>query len=72
MFPKESEHFAFYAPGSGSEVLPLQESAIYLEDRIGLKTLDEQGKLVFMNLPGNHLDFSDEWFVDEIVLPYLQ
>ncbi len=53
--PTDSEHFGFYAPGSETEVVPLRESAIYLEDRIGLRTLDEDGRLVFMDVEGNHL-----------------
>ena len=70
--PVDSSHFGFYAPGSETEVLSLQESAIYLEDKIGLRTLDESGRLIFMDVVGNHLQFSDEWFLDEIILPYLQ
>merc|ERR1711936_733890 len=46
--PKESEHFEFYIPGQAEEILPLRESPIYTEDRIGLKALDEDGKLHFL------------------------
>jgi len=31
--PRESEHFEFYAPGSESVIVPLEESPIYTEDR---------------------------------------
>ena len=67
MIPVESEHFAFYVPGSESEILPLevtilpnllsfdslvltkthQDSPIYTEDRIGLRALDQEGRLVY-------------------------
>ena len=48
-----------------------RESPIYLEDWIGLRALDEAGKLVFLDTDGNHLIFTDEWFIENIVLPYL-
>ena len=49
----------------------LRESPIYTEDRVGLKVLDEAGKLVFLEYAGNHLIFTDEWFIENIVIPYL-
>jgi len=68
--PKESEHFEYYAPGQAKEILPLRESPIYLEDRIGLKALDEAGKLHFYEVEGDHLQFSRDWFVQEIINVY--
>ena len=35
--PIQSSHFEFYEDGSGKVVTPLRESALYLEDRLGLK-----------------------------------
>jgi len=69
--PKESQHFEFYSPGSSEELIPLRESPIYTEDRIGLKTLDEAGKLHFISIDGDHLQFSTDWFVENIVKIYL-
>ena len=37
--PKQSSHFEFYEDGSGTVVTPLRESALYLEDRLGLKVV---------------------------------
>jgi palmitoyl-protein thioesterase len=54
------------------EIVPLKESAIYTEDRIGLKALDEAGKLVFMETEGDHMEFTTEWFVENIVKVYFQ
>ena len=51
---------------------PPQESPIYTEDRIGLKTLDESGRLHLMAVEGNHLEFSRQWFIDEIINVYLK
>ena len=69
--PRESSHFEFYTPGQADVILPLRESPLYTEDRIGLKALDEAGRLVFMEVEGNHLEFSRQWFIDEIVNVYL-
>lgn len=48
--PRESEHFEFYTPGQSDVILPLKESPIYVEDRIGLKALDEAGGLHLLSV----------------------
>ena len=50
-------------------MLAYNETALYIEDWIGLKTLDETGKLDFLVSPGNHLKFTDKFFF-EIVDKY--
>lgn len=65
--PPESEWFGFYSPGQDQEILPLQQTKLYLEDRLGLKEMDEAGKLHFLSVDDDHLSFSDEWFLEEIV-----
>lgn len=66
--PKESAHFAFF---DGSRLVPLNESVLYTEDRLGLQKLDKQGKLVFGHAPGFHMQFSLEWFWEHVVEKYL-
>jgi len=70
--PRESGHFEFYYPGQADVLQPLRESPIYTEDRIGLKALDEAGKLHFLAVEGNHLEFSRDWFIQEIINVYLK
>lgn len=65
--PKESQWFEFYAPGQDVAIVPLRESKIYVEDRIGLKQLDLNGKLVLLATEGNHLQFTAQWFEDHII-----
>ena len=65
--PRETGHFEFYAPGQDKEILHLRESQIYLEDWIGLRTMDESGKLHFYDVPGDHLQVSLDFLVNEIV-----
>merc|ERR1711973_706919 len=69
--PRESEHFEFYTPGQSDVILPLRESPIYVEDRIGLKALDESGRLHFLDVEGNHLQFTRQWFIDNIINVFL-
>lgn len=69
--PVDSEWFGFYAPGQDDVLESLQESALYKEDRLGLKAMDENGQLVFLATDGEHLQFSTQWF-NENILQYLQ
>lgn len=57
VIPKES---GWWAEVNGTEVTPLIERAIYKEDWVGLKTLDEAGKLVFETIPGGHMTLGEE------------
>ena len=41
------------------------------EDLIGLRSLDERKGLVFTELPGFHMQFSDKNLVNDIIRPYL-
>ncbi|KAI9651211.1 hypothetical protein NHQ30_001249 [Ciborinia camelliae] len=57
VIPKES---GWWAEVNGTEITPLKERAIYKEDWVGLKTLDEAGKLVFETTPGGHMTLGEE------------
>jgi palmitoyl-protein thioesterase len=69
--PKESAWFAFYAAGQDKTVVPLRQSELYNQDWLGLKQMDAQGKLTFLSVKGDHLQFSDAWFVANVIHPYL-
>uniref|UniRef100_A0A8C1CCP0 Palmitoyl-protein thioesterase 1 n=1 Tax=Cyprinus carpio carpio TaxID=630221 RepID=A0A8C1CCP0_CYPCA len=69
-FLQDTMWFGFYKPGQAKELETLQESAIYTEDRLGLAEMDSAGKLVFLATDGDHLQFTREWFNDNL-LPYL-
>jgi palmitoyl-protein thioesterase len=69
--PKESEWFEFYTIGQDKEVTPLNQSAIWTEDWIGLQELNADNKLAFIPCPGDHLQFTEQWFIDNIITPYL-
>eukprot|EP01126_Amoeba_proteus_P063244 TRINITY_DN869_c0_g2_i6.p1 TRINITY_DN869_c0_g2~~TRINITY_DN869_c0_g2_i6.p1 ORF type:complete len:249 (-),score=47.04 TRINITY_DN869_c0_g2_i6:69-815(-) len=69
--PRESEWFGFYAEGQDKVVLPLQQTKLYTEDWLGLKQMASQGKLHFLSVDGDHLQFTKEWFLSAIVQPFL-
>jgi len=71
VIPRESEWFGYYADYSISKILPLQQMPIYQEDWIGLKTLDDGGKLLFETCPGNHMNITLPWFLENVITPYL-
>ncbi|KAM3396975.1 palmitoyl-protein thioesterase 1-like [Capsicum galapagoense] len=68
--PKESSWFGFYQDGSYTQVLPPQQTNLYLNDLFGLQTLDKAGKIKFIKVPGFHLgmDIQD---LGQYVVPYL-
>jgi len=71
VIPKESSWFGYYADGDLSQMLKLQDMPIYQQDWIGLKTLDQQGKIQFLECPGDHMQFTLDWFTANVVTPYL-
>jgi len=70
--PRESEWFGFYTPGQAQEITPLNQSALYTEDWIGLKQMDADGKLKFLSIDGDHLQMPEEFFINEIINKYLK
>ena len=64
--------FGFYELGQDEKLLGFNQTKLYLEDWIGLKTLDEHGKLDFLLAKGGHLDMNDnDELFDKIVEFYL-
>jgi len=51
-------------------VIDMQDQELYTEDWIGLKSLNEAGKVQFVALEGNHLSFTNEDVVNTFV-PFL-
>ena len=57
VIPKET---GWFVDVNGTEVTPLKERQLYKEDWLGLKTLDEAGKLKFEKTEGGHMTLSEE------------
>ncbi|CCO31251.1 palmitoyl-protein thioesterase [Rhizoctonia solani AG-1 IB] len=66
--PKESGWFGSYKPANLSEpdamdeevIVPMRQQPIYKDNRIGLRTLDEAGKIHFTTCEGPHMRISDD------------
>ncbi|XP_059162857.1 palmitoyl-protein thioesterase 1-like [Physella acuta] len=65
--PKESEWFGFYVEGQGKTLYNMTQSKLYQQDLIGLKELNESGRLTLLLSPTDHLQFTDIWFEDNIL-----
>lgn len=69
--PWESSHFGYY--NGTDDVIPCKQRKIYLEDRIGLRTLDEGGRLKLVTMAGvRHFDWHlNVDVIRKVILPYL-
>ncbi|KAF5829084.1 Alpha/Beta hydrolase protein [Dunaliella salina] len=68
VFPPESSWFGLM---EGGRVVKLSETDLYMEDFIGLRQLDESGRLELKEKEGEHLEFTLDWFESEILQHYL-
>ena len=71
VYPKESELFG--QMDLDGEVCLFNEEAhsYYAEDPIGLKSLDYDGKVEYILIDDDHLQFSDQW-ISRVFRPFLQ
>jgi len=69
ILPKETAWFQFY--DENNVVIDLSASEFYQSDFIGLRKLNEEQKIHFVELQGNHLHFNYD-DVDSFMLPALQ
>ncbi|KAL1809699.1 hypothetical protein ACET3Z_026689 [Daucus carota] len=70
LVPRETSWFGQYEDGSWNRILPVQQTKLYTEDWIGLRALDEAGKVKFVSVTGDHLQFSLS-DMQRHVIPYL-
>jgi palmitoyl-protein thioesterase len=66
--PRDS---AWFSAQHGAALVPLQQQALYADDMLGLRALDEAGRLVFAECPGAHMQISLDWFSDNVIAPFL-
>ena len=59
--PRESPHFAFYREGQRTEIVNFTSTNLYKKDLIGLKKLFTEGRLIFREVPGRHMQSPDGW-----------
>ena len=68
--PKESSWFEFYDK-KGENIVPLKESDFYINDYIGLRKLDEEGKVQFVEIDQEHVLYNMKEYREEIVQFFL-
>ncbi|XP_027084921.1 uncharacterized protein [Coffea arabica] len=71
LVPKETSWFGYYPDGAFNPVLAPQQTQLYIEDWIGLKTLDDAGRVKYVTVSGNHLGISKP-DMKKYVVPYLE
>ena len=64
--PRESSWFMFYDT-EGKNIVPLEESRFYKDDFIGLRKLNEEGKLTFVEFRDEHVIYNIVEYWEEIV-----
>lgn len=68
IIPNESTHFGYVEHG---KPLIMEETKTYIDDKLGLRALKENGTLVLLHSKGSHLELHPNWFVENII-PYLE
>eukprot|EP00122_Pirum_gemmata_P017760 Pgem_evm1s16640 len=54
--PPESSFFGYYDPKNPNKIQKLPDTTLYKEDHLGLKQLNHEGRLVFIEFEGSHLE----------------
>jgi len=67
VIPRQSSHFGFV--GESGKLFDMKQTPQYYS--LGLQQLDEQAKLILDWIPGQHMQFSFEWFSENVVAKYL-
>lgn len=48
---------------SPTAIVPMRQQPLYVDDYIGLRSLDERGAIVFATCPGKHMELTGCWNV---------
>ncbi|CAO3588224.1 unnamed protein product [Absidia cylindrospora] len=68
---KPPESAWFWTLDQDNEMWPLKDQVIYQDDLLGLQLLDRDAKLKFLTCPGSHMQISDDYFVNQVIQPFL-
>lgn len=69
IYPKETAHFR--SLDKNGKVMNLEDMDFYKSDYIGLKSLNDTGKVTFGVIEGDHLQFTTT-YIKETVIPFLK
>jgi palmitoyl-protein thioesterase len=65
LVPNESSQFGF--TDRYGRVVRMENTELFKKDRIGLKKMKEEGKLVMLDAPMEHLDLNEIWFRNNLI-----
>lgn len=65
LIPNESTHFGF--KDSRGQVINLEDMELYKQDKLGLKKMKEEGKLIMLEAPMEHLELNEQWFRENLL-----
>lgn len=68
VYPKESEWFQEL--DKFGRVMPLENSDFYKNDYLGVKALNEAGRIQFVEVVGDHLQFTAD-DINNTIVPFL-
>ncbi|PRQ39634.1 putative palmitoyl-protein hydrolase [Rosa chinensis] len=71
LVPRETSWFGYYYDDAFNSILGPQQIDLYIEDLIGLRTLDEVGRLkyIYISVSGGHLGISKS-DLKKLVVPH--
>ncbi|KAL9551285.1 hypothetical protein MBANPS3_004332 [Mucor bainieri] len=62
----------FWLHDEDRQLVPLQNQTLYTEDWLGLRYLNDHGRLEFLVCPGQHMQISDDYLDKQVIQPYLK
>ena len=66
IYPRESSQFGEI--GENGKIIPIFDTNLYKYDKIGLKSLHENGKLYLRTMPAkNHMEYTDKFFYENML-----
>ncbi|OAD80588.1 hypothetical protein PHYBLDRAFT_104666, partial [Phycomyces blakesleeanus NRRL 1555(-)] len=68
---KPAETAWFWTQDSKGALVRLEDQLLYRQDWLGLQRLGNEGRLVFLVCPGQHMKITDAYFEEKVIRPYL-
>lgn len=65
LIPNESAWFGYI--DANSRTVTMQETNVYKKNRLGLEQLKNEGKLMLLESPLQHLELDEQWFRQNII-----
>ena len=70
--PRESSHFKYYKEGQSDSIVDFNDKTVTMGLKDALKAMVDNGQIDYLESPGDHLQFTEEWFEKNIISVYLK